>query len=385
MFLETYPLAVNAAPKLINSDELTFESRRKSNMSFLFIGKEKEDESLRSFTSAFKYGFFAEGFVQAQFIIDGFLRNNGTLPDSIVIDMPLRKQQLEHFCVFLKSRNLLSRTPLVYNESHLCGEEVKYLRQTGLVDEVTDIHSWEINFARKMSFLKKMKNPHSSLHLTKDSTISYDHIRLNQMFSFKRIFDIVVATIGIALLLPVLLLIALAIRLESRGPVVYTSARAGRGFRIFNFYKFRTMVVGADQKIEALAHLNQYENNESGVKFLKICNDPRVTRVGRFLRNSSLDELPQLFNVLKGDMSLVGNRPLPIYEAATLTTNDCVERFMAPAGMTGLWQIKKRGQPKMSTEERISLDISYARKHNLLLDLWIIAQTPVALFQKSNA
>jgi len=76
---------------------------------------------------------------------------------------------------------------------------------------------------------------------------------------------------------------------------------------------------------------------------------------------------------------------LPIYEAATLTTNECVERFMAPAGMTGLWQIKKRGQRKMSAEERISLDISYARKHNLLLDMWIIAQTPVALFQKSNA
>ena len=84
-------------------------------------------------------------------------------------------------------------------------------------------------------------------------------------------------------------------------------------------------------------------------------------------------------------MSIVGNRPLPIYEAATLTTNEFVERFMAPAGITGLWQIKKRGQPKMSAEERINLDISYARNYSMLYDMWIIARTPVALFQKSNA
>jgi lipopolysaccharide/colanic/teichoic acid biosynthesis glycosyltransferase len=144
------------------------------------------------------------------------------------------------------------------------------------------------------------------------------------------------------------------------------------------------MEVNADKKIEALAHLNQYNSNGAGPKFFKLSNDPRVTRVGKFLRNSSLDELPQLFNVIKGDMSLVGNRPLPLYEAATLTTNEFVERFMAPAGITGLWQIKKRGKAEMSIEERISLDISYARKFNLLYDLWIMANTPGALLQKSD-
>ena len=138
------------------------------------------------------------------------------------------------------------------------------------------------------------------------------------------------------------------------------------GFKIFKFYKFRTMEVNADKKIEALAHLNQYSSQNEVVRFFKISNDPRITKVGRFLRNTSLDELPQLFNVLKGDMSLVGNRPLPLYEAATLTTNECVERFMAPAGITGLWQIKKRGKAEISIEERIELDISYARKASLL-------------------
>ncbi|GAC1484709.1 MAG: hypothetical protein NVS1B13_10430 [Flavisolibacter sp.] len=102
------------------------------------------------------------------------------------------------------------------------------------------------------------------------------------------------------------------------------------------------------------------------------------------MRNTSLDELPQLFNVLKGDMSLVGNRPLPLYEAATLTTNEFVERFMAPAGITGLWQIKKRGRDEMSIDERISLDISYARKSNIIYDFWIMFNTPKALLQKSN-
>jgi lipopolysaccharide/colanic/teichoic acid biosynthesis glycosyltransferase len=94
--------------------------------------------------------------------------------------------------------------------------------------------------------------------------------------------------------------------------------------------------------------------------------------------------MPQLFNVLKGDMSLVGNRPLPLYEASALTTNESVERFMAPAGMTGLWQIKKRGKDQMSAEERINLDIIYARKHSIAYDFWIIANTPGALLQKSD-
>jgi lipopolysaccharide/colanic/teichoic acid biosynthesis glycosyltransferase len=119
--------------------------------------------------------------------------------------------------------------------------------------------------------------------------------------------------------------------------------------------------------------------------FFKIDNDPRITRVGTFLRKTSLDELPQLINVLLGDMSLVGNRPLPLYEAATLTTDDWAARFMAPAGITGLWQIKKRGQKDMSVEERINLDIVYAKRNNFMYDLWIIANTPYALIQKSNA
>ncbi len=180
-------------------------------------------------------------------------------------------------------------------------------------------------------------------------------------------------------------MIALAIRLESKGSIFYISKRAGRGYKIFDFFKFRTMFVGADAKIRELSHLNQYNAGEAGAMFFKINNDPRITKVGAFLRNTSLDELPQLVNVLIGDMSLVGNRPLPLYEAASLTTDEWAKRFMAPAGMTGLWQIKKRGKEDMSIEERLNLDIDYADRFSFMYDLWIMANTPSALIQRTNA
>ena len=200
-----------------------------------------------------------------------------------------------------------------------------------------------------------------------------------------RAVDIAFAGTCLLLLLPVLLLIALAVKLESRGPVLYASPRAGKGYRIFRFYKFRTMVKGADTKIDQLKHLNQYNvKNDAGPVFIKIDKDPRVTKLGRFLRNTSLDELPQLLNVLLGDMSLVGNRPLPLYEACSLTIDQAAQRFLAPAGITGLWQIKKRGQPNMSVQERINLDIDYANQHSFFYDMRILLNTPKVLMQKAD-
>ena len=119
--------------------------------------------------------------------------------------------------------------------------------------------------------------------------------------------------------------------------------------------------------------------------FVKLENDPRVTRVGRFIRKYSIDELPQLFNILKGDMSIVGNRPLPLYEAELLTSDAYIDRFMAPAGLTGLWQVEKRGEAgKMSAEERKQLDIKYARDFSFWIDMKIIFKTLTAFVQKEN-
>jgi len=122
----------------------------------------------------------------------------------------------------------------------------------------------------------------------------------------------------------------------------------------------------------------------AGATFFKLKDDPRITKVGKLLRNTSIDELPQLFNVLIGDMSIVGNRPLPLYEAEKLTTDKYALRFLAPAGITGLWQVEKRGKGEMSEEERLMLDNTYAKNHSFLNDMRLIMKTIPALFQKEN-
>jgi len=131
-------------------------------------------------------------------------------------------------------------------------------------------------------------------------------------------------------------------------------------------------------------HFEELEKAEEGSVFKKFKNDPRVTKVGAFIRNTSIDELPQLINVLKGDISLIGNRPLPLYEAERLTTDAAVARFLAPAGITGLWQVTKRGKGEMSEQERLQLDITYAREHTFLMDMKILFMTIPALFQSEN-
>ena len=239
---------------------------------------------------------------------------------------------------------------------------------------------------------------------------------------WKRSFDIFFSSIAIVLASPILLLIIILLKLESKGPIFYISKRVGMGYKIFDFYKFRSMYVDADQRLKELEHLNQYaeeklpteetKKNNSAITsdtvliaddatiseseflklqkekqekpFVKIKNDPRITKVGRFIRKTSLDELPQLFNVLKGDMSIVGNRPIPLYEAEMLTSDRWAERFLAPAGITGLWQVTKRGKANMSNEERKELDNIYAHNFSFFYDLKIILKTFKALLQTED-
>ena len=202
----------------------------------------------------------------------------------------------------------------------------------------------------------------------------------------KRMVDILAASGALLFLAPVLLFIAACIKLTSKGPILYSSKRAGTSYRVFDFLKFRSMVVDADKKLKDLEHLNQYSENDNGTTstFKKIKNDPRVTAIGKIIRKTSLDELPQLINVLRGDMSIIGNRPLPLYEAKELTTDKHAMRFIAPAGLTGLWQVSKRGKSDMSDEERIQLDIQYAEKHSLMMDIKILAKTLPAMIQEES-
>jgi lipopolysaccharide/colanic/teichoic acid biosynthesis glycosyltransferase len=251
---------------------------------------------------------------------------------------------------------------------------------------VDDYHYGAISTGlyKRIEFVKKIKNYKKQRGAKPYASQAIEEVPQIKLWTLKRAFDIVVSATALLLLSPLLLLIALIVKLESKGPIFYIAKRAGTGYQIFNFYKFRSMRVGADKELQNLSHLNQYSANASNGVFFKIKDDPRITKFGNFLRKTSLDEIPQLFNVLIGDMSLVGNRPLPLYEAEKLTKDQIAWRFLAPAGITGLWQITKRGKEDMSEEERIALDMEYAMKNSIWLDLKIMFKTIPALLQKEK-
>jgi exopolysaccharide biosynthesis polyprenyl glycosylphosphotransferase len=192
----------------------------------------------------------------------------------------------------------------------------------------------------------------------------------------KRLIDMTVSGMGLAVISPLLGLVALAIRLDSEGPVLYRSARIGKRGRRFVCYKFRTMVANADALKESLRHLNEREG-----PFFKIANDPRMTGVGRFLRKYSLDELPQLWNVFKGEMSLVGPRPHPVddYEQYDL---EHLRRLDVTPGITGIWQVNARSDP--SFEKNMALDLEYIENWSPWLDIEILLRTIPVVFKGSG-
>lgn len=300
------------------------------------------------------------------------------LPDMIVIDLPLQEEELADFRLWIYT-TFSAYIPVFYNGGALDKETTKKLFKNKLVDDVTDLTSHFSTLPEKAAFLKRIK-----LQRQSQPKAAQKKHPIRKYSYATRVFDFTMALIAIIVCLPIFILVAIAIKVESRGPIFYNALRAGKGYKVFRFFKFRTMEVNADKRVAELKKLNQYGQTSDGPNFFKVKNDPRITKVGAFLRNSSIDELPQLFNVLIGDMSFVGNRPLPLYEAISLTTDEWAERFMAPAGITGLWQISRRGKEDMSPTERISLDINYARNRSLAGDMKILLKTPTVLIQKAN-
>lgn len=344
--------------------------------------------------------------------------------DAIVCELFLPGLNAIELSMMLKNQNIYPNIPFIIVSEKA---EPKYKNQA-FEQRVSDFYEGEvapIHIYNRISALKKYIDYFSINRTNTESkreyTIPWD----------KRLFDIIVSATAMLLLSPVFIITAIAIRLESKGKVYYTSKRVGTGYRIFDFYKFRSMRTGADAALKDLKHLNQYDldqqeilkekketcprcaelpedqfcspvlfsegkkvceywyaeqkKSNSSSTFIKIKDDPRITKIGKFIRNTSIDELPQLINVLKGDMSIVGNRPLPLYEAEMLTSDDWSERFLGPAGITGLWQVEKRGKKgAMSEEERKALDNQYARTYSFWGDIKLIFRTIPALFQKEN-
>ena len=281
---------------------------------------------------------------------------------------------------------------------------------------VHDVFSTDVEIKTILTRFEFIKQNYDQLTVVKKDNLIPFKLPL-----WKRTFDILFAGSVLLFLLPFFIIIALLIRLESKGKVYYSASRIGTGYKIFGFLKFRSMYTDADKRVDELMKNNQYSNtgdeiinennnlhdsgpvliddngfiSEGEVKkqkeiklenpFFKVANDPRITKVGRFLRNTSIDELPQFINVLKGDMSIVGNRPLPLYEAELLTTDQWAKRFMAPSGITGLWQVTKRGGSNvMSADDRKQLDIEYAENFSLWYDIKILLKTIPAMVQHEN-
>ena len=206
--------------------------------------------------------------------------------------------------------------------------------------------------------------------------ISHKKIESKKGYHFiKRIFDIVLSIIGLIVLSPVMGVIAYKIRKEDGGPIFYKQMRVGKNGRQFEMYKFRSMVVDADQLLTKLKNQNEVD----GAMF-KMKHDPRITQIGHFIRKHSLDELPQLVNVLKGDMSLVGPRPPLPTEVEQYTKYDKQRLYVVP-GCTGLWQATVRNE--VGFNEMVQLDIQYIQKASFVFDLWIIWKT-IEIIVKPN-
>jgi len=354
------------------------------------------------------------------------LIDNDSTIGAIVCEYKLPGQNGIAFFKGLKERVAQLQIPFILVHD----EKDSELQNQALKSGIDDFYFRPLHLVglyERIAFLKELKG---SLD-THNIATAQDNIQPYKTRFLKRIFDIVVAGMALLCATPLLLLFVIAIRLESKGKVYYISKRVGTGYHIFNFLKLRSMYPDADQRMKEFEHLNQYAGSDevttttnkkvevtpiestsevyligdeekvsetefnkakkegSESAFIKFENDPRITKVGHIIRKLSIDELPQLINVLKGDMSIVGNRPIPLYEAELLTTDEWTTRFNGPAGITGLWQVEARGRSsKMSAQERKELDNKYVEmansKNAFWLDMWIIIRTFKAVFQKEN-
>lgn len=217
------------------------------------------------------------------------------------------------------------------------------------------------------------------------------NVNINEKINFKnvaydflkRIMDIVGGLVGVVMLIPMTLCVYIAriVKKENDGPLFYEQLRIGRNGKEFRFYKFRTMVMNADEKLEEYLKQNE-EARKEYEKYKKLKNDPRITKLGKFLRKTSIDEFPQFINVLKGDMSLVGPRPYLHREIKDMEDSYQTIILVKP-GLTGYWQVN--GRSDRNFEERTKMDVEYIRDRNLWFDIKILIKTVLNIFRREGA
>ncbi len=362
--------------KIIKDQELDFRDPDTGNLKILLIGC-AACLKIKLVDGEFELSH-ATNIHEARKTIETNLKNN-LLFDAIICDAGLQIKSILHFAGYLSATNAIRHIPfMLFTNSNKVNTELCTFSHG--IDDFISLETSLPDLTDKIMILKKYKSFQNHLSCPKTAE---PEPGINKQFILKRLVDILFSAFALIVLLPIIIVIAICIKLESEGPVFYKSLRAGRGYKVFTFFKFRTMVANAEDMVKDLKHLNEYKDYK-GSYFFKIKDDPRVTKVGQFLRKTSLDELPQLINVLKGDMSLVGNRPLPLYEACSITVDKSAKRFLAPAGITGLWQVKGRSNLNLSVDERISMDIDYAEKQSFLYDMKILIKTPKELILKNN-
>lgn len=356
-----------------------------------------------------------------------FLESNRTVHfDAILCNMFMKGVNGIAFYEEMRHKKFLqTRTPFLL----LSKSFRQSLRQNSFKSGIDDYYSLPLNADKlfhRILYLNDYKSIYSKRHLK----VHKNDLTHYKTPFVKRAFDVSMSVFALILLSPIFIIAAIMIYAESRGKVFYASKRVGKNFETFDFYKFRSMYPDADKRLKEVAHLNQYKTadveaecslcaklpegeycsptyeddsgkvlceriiklrRQSEVAFLKIENDPRITKVGKFIRNTSIDELPQLINILKGDMSIVGNRPLPVSEANALTKSargkrlELGLRFNCAAGLTGLWQVELRGRAgAMSEEERFELDKQYALNNSFWSDMKLLFRTFFVFLKNQN-
>ena len=279
----------------------------------------------------------------------------------------LERQVIDEIVVAMPIRSCTKAIEDIIDQAHERGIAVRF-PMTQIFGGITRNNVWRVRMA------DSLRTDGSFSH----DLVVYSGHEIGARYLIKRLFDLIASLFAIVLLSPLIGLAALAIYLTSGGPVVFVQDRYGYNGRVFKLFKFRTMVKDADAMQEAL----RKQNERDGAAF-KISNDPRVTPLGRFLRKTSIDELPQLFNVFKGDMSLVGPRPLPLADYKRMNSTSHRRRLTVLPGITGPWQIS--GRDHISFEEWMKMDLDYIDNWRLLTDLKILLFTvPVVLLARGS-